>query len=85
MNIKSNTYYIKLETDSNDIFHYDAGILGESNNTSFYPNKGFTRLIKLVNEFPQLLETIIIIDEKSKKYTVQEFLRKIEKLKLIIH
>ena len=77
------TYYIILETDSPDIVQYDAGILGESTKTSFYPDKGFTRFVKIVNEFPDLLETATILDETKKKYTPNEFLKKIGKLNMM--
>jgi hypothetical protein len=75
-------YYIILETDSPDIIQYDAGILGESSKTMFYPEKGFIRFSKIVNEFPDMLETIIILDETNKKYTPNGFLKKISKLKI---
>ena len=76
------TYYIILETDSPDIVQYDAGTLGSTTKTTFYPEKGFTRFIKIVDEFPDLLETATILDENKKKYTPEEFLKAIGKLKI---
>lgn len=76
------TYYIILEGESQEVIQYDSGILGETSKTTFYPEKGFTRFIKLVNEFPDMLETATILDETNKKYTPEQFLKKIGKLKI---
>ena len=76
------TYYIILEGESPEVIQYDSGILGEASKTTFYPEKGFTRFTKIVNEFPDMLETATILDETNKKYTPNEFLKKIGKLKI---
>ena len=76
------TYYIQLEGDTPDMIQYDAGILGETSKTTFYPEKGFSRFIKIVNEFPNMLETAVILDETNKKYTPEKFLKVIGKLKI---
>ena len=76
------TYYIILKGDEPDIIQYDSGTLGNTTKTTFYPEKGFTRFAKIVNELPDLLETATILDETSKKYTPTEFLKKISKLKM---
>jgi len=77
------TYYIILDGESNDVCQYDSGILGETTKVAFYPNKGFTRFIKIVNEHPEFLETMKILDDNNKSYTPNQFLKKIEKLKII--
>lgn len=76
-------YYMKLETDTPDIIQYDSGKLGETTPKSFYPEKGFTRFIKIANEFPELLEKAVIFDETAKRFTPEDFLKKIEKLKIM--
>jgi hypothetical protein len=76
------TYYIILEGESKEVIQYDSGILGNTTQTTFYPEKGFTRFTKIVNEFPDMLETATILDETNKKYTPNEFLKKISKLKI---
>ncbi len=75
------TYYIILEGENPEVVQYDSGILGETTKTTFYPEKGFTRFAKIVNEFPDMLKTVIILDDTNKKYTANEFLKKISKLK----
>lgn len=76
------TYYIILKGESKEVIQYDSGILGETSKKMFYPEKGFARFSKIINEFPDMLETITILDETNKKYTANEFLKKIGKLKL---
>ena len=77
------TYYIILEGEDNEVVQYDSGILGDTTKASFYPNKGFTRFTKIVNEHPEFLEKMKILDDNNKSYTPTQFLKKIEKLKLI--
>ena len=76
------TYYIILDGESPEVAQYDSGILGESTKKMFYPNKGFTRLIKIINEHPEFLENMKILDENNKSYTPNQFLKKIETLKI---
>ena len=77
------TYYIILEGESPEITQYDSGILGETTKSAFYPNKGFSRLVKIINEHPDFLETLQILDDNNKSHTANQFLKKIETLTLI--
>lgn len=81
--MNNQTYYIILEGEDPKVAQYDSGILGETTEKCFYPNKGFTRFIKIVNEFPEQLETMKILDDNNKSYTPNQFLKKLEKLKII--
>jgi hypothetical protein len=74
------TYYIILEGENPTVAQYDSGILGETTKKMFYPNKGFTRFTKIVNEHPEFLEGMKILDDNNKSYTPSQFLKKIEKL-----
>lgn len=76
------TFYIILEGESPEVTQYDSGILGETTKTTFYPEKGFTRFSKIVESFPEMVETMTILDDTNKKYTANEFLKKIGKLNL---
>jgi len=76
------TYYIILEGENTEVAQYDSGILGETTKKMFYPNKGFTRFTKIVNEHPEFLEGIQILDDNNKSYTPNQFLKKIENLKI---
>lgn len=78
------TYYIILKDENPEVMQYDSGILGETTKKMFYPNKGFTRFTRIVNEHPELLETIKILDDTNKSYTPSQFLKQIEKLTIAI-
>jgi hypothetical protein len=77
------TYYIILEGESPEVAQYDSGILGETTKSSFYPNRGFSRLVKIINDHPDLLETLKILDDTNKSYTANQFLKKLETLTMI--
>ena len=77
------TYYIILEGENPEVAQYDSGILGESTEKMFYTNKGFTRLVKIVNEHPEFLTNMKILDDNNKSYDVNQFMTKIKNLKLV--
>jgi len=83
--MKNNTYYILLEGESKEKLGFDSSILGDSTEKCFYPNKGFSKLTKIINSLPELLSKIDIFDDNNKKYTVEQFLKVIGKLKIQQH
>ena len=76
------TYYLLLEGDTEEDALYDTNILGEESFEVFYPSIGFTILNKIVNQQPELLESLQILDEQKTSYTITEFLDKIEQWKV---
>ena len=76
------TYYLLLEGDTEEDALYDTNILGEVSFGTFYPSIGFIMLNRIINEKPELLETIKIIDEQKKSHTITEFLDKLEQWKI---
>ena len=76
-------YYILLPDDTEDGVQYSTNVLGESSFKNFWAEQGFEILERLVNKYPDTLNEVKIKDEKSKDYTVEEFLDIIEKLNLI--
>jgi len=76
------TYYILMKDDSVDNI-WDENILGEESFGTFYTGNGFKALNNIVTEQPELLETVTIIDEKKKSYSVSEFLDLIGKWKIM--
>ena len=76
-------YYILLPDDTEDGVQYSTNVLGESSFKNFWAEQGLEILERLVNKYPDTLNEIKIKDEKSKDYTVEEFLDIIEKLNLI--
>ena len=78
------TYYIILEGENPEVVQYDSGILGESTKKMFYTNKGFTRFTKIINEHPEFLEGMKILDDNNKSYTANQFMKKIKNLTLAV-
>ena len=76
------TYYLLLSGDSEKDALYDTNVLGEESFETFYPSIGFTILNKIINQQPELLESLQILDEQKTSYTITEFLDKIEQWKI---
>ena len=76
-------YYILLPDDTDEGVQYSTNILGESSFKNFWAEQGYGILERLVHKYPDTLNEVRIKDEKSKDYTVEEFLDIIEKLNLI--
>ena len=76
-------YYILLPDDTDTGVQYSTNVLGESSFKNFWAEQGFDILERMVHKYPDTLEEVKIKDEKSKDYTVEEFLNIVEKLNLI--
>ncbi len=75
-------YYLLLSGDEESDTIYEPNIMGEESFKVFYPALGFHLLNKIINQKPEMLEQIQIIDEQKKNYTITEFLDKVEKWKI---
>ena len=76
------TYYLLLEGDTEKDAYYDSNVLGEESFGMFYTGQGMLALTNIVNKKPELLETIKILDETKKSYTLTEFSDILSKLKI---
>jgi|TARA_R110000851_G_scaffold186145_1_gene335441 hypothetical protein len=76
------TYYLLLSGDSEKDALYETNVLGEESFNTFYPSVGFMILHRIINDKPELLETLQILDEQKKPYTITKFLDKLEKWKI---
>jgi hypothetical protein len=76
-------YFILLPGDTEESVDFSTNILGEVSFKNFWADQGFGILIRLVEKYPDTLEEVVIKDEKSKSYSVEEFLEKIKKLRVI--
>jgi len=76
-------YFILLPGDTEESVDFSTNILGEVSFKNFWADQGFEILVRLVEKYPDTLEEVVIKDEKSKSYSVEEFLEKIKKLKVI--
>ena len=78
-------YFILYEGNTEDDTINDVNQLGEESFKTFWANRGFNILQKAVDrKYSKILDTIDIRDEKGKKYSIEEFLDKIKKLKVKI-
>ena len=76
------TYYLLLNGDSEKDSLYETNILGEESFEIFYPSIGFMILNKIINQKPELSESIQILDEQKTSYTITQFLDKLEQWKI---
>ena len=77
------TYYLLLEGDSEKDTYFDSNVLGEESFGTFYAGQGMIALTNIVNQKPELLETIKILDDYKKSYTLTEFFDLLSKLKVM--
>ena len=76
------TYYLLLDGDSEKDSLYETNVLGEVSFDTFYPSIGFMILSRIINQEPELLESLRILGEHKKSYTITKFLDKLEKWKI---
>jgi prephenate dehydrogenase len=76
------TYYLLLSGDSEKDSLYETNVLGEESFETFYPSVGFMILSRIINQQPELLESLQIRDEQNNSHTVTEFLDKLEQWKI---
>jgi len=76
------TYYLLLEGDSEKDVYFDSNVLGEESFGTFYTGQGMVALNNIANKEPKLIETIKILDDYKKSYTLTEFFDILSKLKI---
>jgi hypothetical protein len=62
---------------------YSTNILGESSFKNFWADQGFEILVRLIEKYPDTLETVKIKDDQSKEYSIEDFLNITSKLNII--
>ena len=77
------TYYLLLKDDTEKDVYFDSNVLGEESFGTFYAGQGMVALTNIVNQKPELLETIKILDDYKKSYTLTEFFDLLAKLKVM--
>ena len=75
------TFYIMLPGDTKESLMYESNLLGEDSFDSFYPAQGFEALMNLVNNSPDVLDSVTILDHTGKKYSIEDFLTKVNGMK----
>ena len=76
------TYYLLLSEDTEKDVYFDSNVLGEESFVTFYTGQGMVALSNIVNQKPELLETIKILDDTKKSYTLTEFMDIISKFSI---
>ena len=76
------TYYLLLSGDSEKDTLYETNVLGEESFKVFYPSMGFNMLHKIINQKPELIEDIRILDDHKTSHSITEFLDKLDKWRI---
>ena len=76
------TYYLLLNGDKEKDVIYETNVLGDESFGVFYPSIGFILMNKIINQRPELLEDIKILDAHKPPHTITEFLDKLEKWRI---
>ena len=76
------TYYLLLKGDTEKDVMFETNVLGEESFGVFYPSIGFMILQRILNDKPEIVETIKILDDKKNPYTIEEFVNKLEQWKI---
>lgn len=76
-------YYIKMPGDTNQDLVSESNLLGNDNGFGvFWSGQGIRILFKMINEEPEALSVVKILNEQGKEFTITEFLEIIEPLQI---
>ncbi len=75
-------YYILLPRDREKDMLNEANLIGEESLGNFWPGSGLTVLMTIVTQKPELVERVTIKTETGKQLSIEEFLSKVNKLKI---
>tara|TARA_Y100000361_G_C10887786_1_gene202551 strand:- start:216 stop:461 length:246 start_codon:yes stop_codon:yes gene_type:complete len=76
------TYYLLLQGDTEKDVFYETNVLGEESFEMFYPSIGFMILQRILNDEPEVVKTVKILDERKNAYTITEFVDKLAQWKI---
>lgn len=78
------TYYILLPNDKNtDSEHIELGT--DNGFGKFWGGTGLSALHKIVNQHPELIDSVTIITDQGKKMGINEFIEIIGKLNIVFN
>jgi len=75
-------YFIMLPGDTEKDCIKDTNLLGEVSFNTFYAGLGLKALMKMVDKEPEMLLHIKIKSDKNENLSVEEFLTRIQTLKV---
>ena len=76
------TYYLLLEGDSEKDAIFETNVLGEESFGTFYTSVGFMILQRILDNNPEIIDRVKILDERKTSYTLEDFVSKLEKWKI---
>lgn len=76
-------YYILLEGDDTKNPNFSPNVLGEVSFKNFWAEDGFRALQQMIRKYPDNLEGVVIKDQNNKSYSIEEFLEKLNGLRII--
>lgn len=77
-------YFILLPGDSEKDCIKDTNLLGEASFNTFYAGLGLKALMKMVDKEPEMLLHVRIKTDKNEDLSVEEFLTRMQPLKIKI-
>lgn len=78
-------YYLLLSNDSELDAMLETSLLGDESFGVLYTGQAMVALHNIVNNYPEKIGEVRILDDTGKSYTVTEFLDIISKLKIRSH
>lgn len=77
------TYFILFPDDTVDVCKLDTNILGEDTGFgTFWTGTGFKAFSKIIDDQHDIINHITIMDDKGKKYEVDQFLNCLKGLRI---
>jgi len=73
-------YYIMMPGDNAESTMFETNLLGEASFKVFWAAQGLKALMKMVDQAPEMLETVTIKTEKGESISVEQFLERIQNL-----
>jgi len=73
-------YYIMMPGDNAESSMFESNLLGEASFKVFWAAQGLKALMKMVDQAPEMLETVTIKTERGESISVEQFLERIQNL-----
>ncbi len=76
-------YYILLKDDDVKNPNFSPNVLGEVLFKNFWAEDGFQALQQMIQKYPDNLDEVVIKDQNNKSYSIEQFLDKLNGLRII--
>jgi len=78
-------YFIFLPGDNPNDIQFDPNVLGTESFGTFYAERGMETLENIVERHPEMLQDTTIVTDTGIKFTITEFLDKLNRLKVLFN